>query len=410
MRVAAPDDAGARPPFHSFIVTLCYSVLTVTSFTVVLPTSPFYMASFGAPQALVGVMIGLTPIFSGLMQPFIMPLLRHVPLRKVLIGFCLTNIVASSLYALGAQSGSVATVLVSRCLAGSVGGPAIPSTYVSRSTSLRHRSRYMMLVGVGIGCGYALGPLAGVLVELVCDRAGWNETALDTNTAPGWLMAILFALELGAICAFFVEPPRPTPPTASSPAAKGVPWARVAAVYVLVFATPINVGAWDVGTVFTGVDEWGWSLELTGLFLAGLNLSAVPVILLPVTKWLADRQGLLCSYALCALSSLFFFAYPNQNRDADVTLYALGSFLLLCGAQVAKGFAWALVSKLPPQHELPVVMSANAALYMFGRGTGAFIGAHLAGDHALGAFVLALNAAALLWTLGCYRLVEPPAA
>ena len=185
---APVDPKDATPKLSSFIVTLFYSVLTVTSFTIALPTSTQYMESFGVSDALVGVLVGLTPICSGLMQPVLIPVLKTVPMKRLLLLFCGVNMLANALYALGALTGWVGTVLLARCLMGTVGGPTIQSGYVVRSVGLHHRSKYMLRVGIGIAFGYAAGPLLAILIEVLCGAFGWNYTALSSDTAPGWVM------------------------------------------------------------------------------------------------------------------------------------------------------------------------------------------------------------------------------
>lgn len=110
-----------------------------------------------------------------------------------------------------------------------------------------------------------------------------------------------------------------------------------------------------------------------GLFLGGINLVVVPLMLIPLTKMLSDRVGMLTFAAVAALSTVFLFAY-RVSRTAEVVLYVIGSLILLFSASIIKAFAWGLVAKLPPPPFRQVVMSYNSAIYMFGRGTGAILG------------------------------------
>ena len=248
---AAPSDAASQMPKHmpSFYVVVFYSTLTVSSFTICLPTSARYMASFGAPPALVGVLVGLTPFFSGFAQPLLIPVFKRLPLKTLLFIFCGVNIVASAMYALGELSTSVATVLVARCLMGFVGGPSVCSTFVARAAGVKARSACMQRIGVGIGIGYALGPLLGVLTELVCNAAGWTHPALNGYTAPGWLMIFFFFIEMLLLALVFQEPRSVGPPPSHGPKPP-LPWSRLAIALVVVYIAPINVGAWDINTIF----------------------------------------------------------------------------------------------------------------------------------------------------------------
>ena len=80
---APVDPKDATPKLSSFLVILFYSVLTVTSFTIALPTSTQYIKFFRVSNALVGVLVGSTPICSGLMQPVLIPVLKTVPMKRL---------------------------------------------------------------------------------------------------------------------------------------------------------------------------------------------------------------------------------------------------------------------------------------------------------------------------------------
>ena len=131
------------------------------------------------------------------------PLFKQVPLKKIVLGFDVLNVLGNILYALGGFSGSYATVLVGRAISGTVGyvktkasctddekvfffltililsiyrtsGPSFPTTYLARATSKVNRSKYMAYVSVSLGLGYSIGPATGLLLEVICNAAGWD--------------------------------------------------------------------------------------------------------------------------------------------------------------------------------------------------------------------------------------------
>ena len=175
------------------------------------------------------------PIFSGIVQLPLIPVIQKFPLKNCLLANCVINMGASVMYALAAVSGSVATLFVARALMGSVGGPVWCTTYVVRTTGLKTRSTYMLYVGLGIGLGYGLGPLLALTVEAVCNAAEFDAPAMDSSTAPGWLMVVLFGIEMLCLGALMEEPPKlvPTPGGggggASGGATPALPYARLAA-------------------------------------------------------------------------------------------------------------------------------------------------------------------------------------
>ena len=149
------------------------------------------------------------------------------------------------------------------------------------------------------------------------------------------------------------------------------------------------------------------SFQVGGVYLGLLNLVVVPLLLVPLSDWLADRTGLLF-YALIALSAVFFVEYGMGTAPYAV-LYAVGSPVLLFGAQAAKGFVWSMVSKLPAPAQREAVMSANSMFYMFGRGTGALLSPALDRGSAFAVAVAGLNGAMVLLVLIAWRLLAAPA-
>ena len=157
---------------------------------------------------------------------------------------------------------------------------------------------------------------------------------------------------------------------APSPAQTGIPWDRILPILPIVFAVPLNVGSWEVHTAFLAEQRFDWSVVATALYLGGLNVVAAPTGLLPVSLYFEDRQGCLSFFVLMIAGAVFLFSYKLSVASRAV-VYGVGSVAFLIGAQFAKGFGWALVSKQPPPIHRSYVMACNAGAYMLGRGTGA---------------------------------------
>jgi len=130
-------------------------------------------------------------------------------------------------------------------------------------------------------------------------------------------------------------------------------------------------------------------------------------MLIPLTKMLSDRVGMLTFAAVAALSTVFLFAY-RVSRTAEVVLYVIGSLILLFSASIIKAFAWGLVAKLPPPPFRQVVMSYNSAIYMFGRGTGAILGPAFHNESWFAVFIICLNLVACTAILLGFKLLTVP--
>jgi len=407
----ASDPAKARPPTASFLACVAYVLCTVSAFTICIPTSTRYVNSLGGVSSVAGVLVGLTPIASGLFQPLAVPLLCRVPLKTVLIAFCGVNMVGNIAYGLGGYSGWSGTVFIARAVLGLVGGPTYASTYVARTTGVKTRSLYMQYVGVVVGCGYGLGPLLATLVEATCSAAGLDGVLLNANTAPGWAMALIFAFEAAFLACYMVEPPRfaATKPVVGkeSSAVPPMPWARLVAVWIVVFVTPINVGCWDVHTAFLAEQEWGMTVVHAGLYLGGLNLLAVPFGFIPVAACFTDRQGLAVFGAMILAADAFFWPH-DSGLATKASVYGVGSVLLLIAAAFLKAFGWGLVSKLPPPQRRQLAISLNSTIYMWGRGLGAVVAGYVTPGSAFATFLAAVNAAALFYTGTVWSALQVP--
>ena len=208
-----------------------------------------------------------------------------------------------------------------------------------------------------------------------------------------------------------VEPPVPKKPNAlggaPSPAQTGIPWDRILPILPIVFAVPLNVGSWEVHTALLVEQRFGCSVVATGLYLGGLNVVAAPTGLFPVSNYFEDRQGCLSFFGLMIAGAVFLFSYKLSVASRAV-VYGVGSVAFLIGAQFAKGFGWALVSKQPPPIHRSYVMACNAGAYMLGRGTGATVAGYLPPGDAFAIWLVAIDAAAILYILLLWgRLTVP---
>ncbi len=102
----------------SLIVVMLYTFLYVLSFVIVLPTSRAYVEILGGNSDLMGIVVGLTPIISGICQLPIMTLLKYVPIRKVLLYSCAWLCLMQILYALAGWINSLTVLMLSRALMG----------------------------------------------------------------------------------------------------------------------------------------------------------------------------------------------------------------------------------------------------------------------------------------------------
>jgi MFS family permease len=402
------DPASREPGLQPFIAVCLYSVLTVTGFTISIPTSERYTASFGVDNTLAGILVGLVPIFSALMQPFVIRALGTYRFIPILYCGCVVNMAGLVLYALAPLTDNFATVLVARAIMGTAGGPAYMSTYIARTTGPKTRGKWMMRMSVAIGMGYALGPLLGLLCEVVANEAGWNYDVFDANTVPAWLMVVLFAGQV-AVLFLFAEGGDPPPKQGGDAGAKKgpappapveLPWGTICLYYAQIFLTPINVAGWEIMTVFWCTLRWGWTIEMAALTIALVNMGVVSLGVANLNLnhfFKGDRTGALVSFCIGAAAAVLFFNFSSNSVALEASLFIFGGLLLVFGMQNAKGFLFSINSKWTPNPgQRSKVMMINNILYMLGRGCGA-IAAPYTYDvtQGFGGLILGVNLAAV---------------
>lgn len=72
----------------SLYSVMAYTLLTVTTFTISLPTCRQAITSLGGTPRLSGAVMGFMPLASGFAQLPLLLVLKRVPLRTVLLTFC----------------------------------------------------------------------------------------------------------------------------------------------------------------------------------------------------------------------------------------------------------------------------------------------------------------------------------
>ena len=353
----APSAASVHKVPHttSFCVVLWYSVLTVAAFTIAIPTNVTYSEAFGFDPALGGIIVGMTPFASALAQPIVYHCLGIYEFKRVILVCCCISMIGALMYALAQPSGSIATLIVARFIQGCVSGPSYLTTYVSKTTSESTRTKYMMFVTTGISLGYGLGPLLGLGTELIAGAADIrHETFFNSNTLPGYVMLVLFAIE-AVLVATLVKPLPPTPKPMPKPEATSekaivpstIPWSKIAWFYFQVALIPFNVAGWEVVLVLFSTQTWGWSIEFAAGILSAVNLvvAITTVLKLSLQKCVKDDgAGNIVSFALSAFAAILFFQYPAA-QNATISLFCIGGFITLFAMQNGKGFTFALNSK-----------------------------------------------------------------
>ena len=432
----------------SFLVVLLNVSLGVTSFLIVLPTSRAYTESFDINDRLAGLLVGLSPLINGAIQPLLIPIFQRFQLRHIFYANCIFGLLGNAFYSLGDFSNSYALVLVGRSVLGAAGGPVFATTYTARATSIDNRTKYMGYVSVAISSGYVLGPMLALVLEAIVNAAHWGSELVNSYTIPGFAMSILYIINLVLFMLFFNEPPRPSnggpekPQSMVNKKPDGEPSHegnvhddeeaqtdslssehdmqsstmsqssrsdvfQIAICYLFVAVTMCCTGSFEIALVFYGDKSWGLSIIQVALLLAGFNFVTCLLSIVGIEKWIkTDRTGILSCFVGLAVASIWLFDYKSMSTlsysaHRHAIIFGVGGLIMLYSAQTAKGFLYGLVSKVSHKQ---MVMSFMATFYTFGRFAGTLVAPFLLDyDNAYGGFILGINALCCVLFVGAYR-------
>ncbi|KAL7561173.1 hypothetical protein ACA910_011993 [Epithemia clementina (nom. ined.)] len=454
-----------RPSTKSLIVACGYVFLAVSSFTIAIPSSIRYTTSFGVSQALSGVVVGILPLFGAFAQFPMIRIYERFSMTFILYSFLLLNIIANAFYALGGVTKSYTMVLIGRGISGIVGGPTFAKTYIARTTDKEHRLQYMEYLSVSISLAYALGPAMGVVIEVVCNKAGWDSALLNADTAVGWWCVFLFLLQVPHALLAFEEPPALQlfdSNAASTVFTNAVSYRLPAATEqrssntstdctlsdgvllfhedeeqhspheqpietdghchrsilkklflwsLLVLLLQMNVGVFEVTTIYRAtspssssttnknLDGWSWDIAGAAGYLSIVNW--IPVLLsliIPIRRFVTtDIQGARGSFLLIIVASVFLFDYDAvvPSTIGQVSIYSIGSAILLFAIQTGKGFTFSRASKLPQTlAQKQPTMSTISFVYNLGRAMGSMGAPLLSSGQLTGLFFTVSNVGA----------------
>ncbi|MFC7097086.1 MFS transporter [Halobaculum marinum] len=195
--------------------------LDLLGFGVVIPILPFYVRSFGVSD----VFIGLTAASYSLAQFLAAPTLGRISDergRRPVIAFSVAMAgvawlvfgFATEIGAVAGTAAAVATLLISRTLAGAAGGNiSAAQAYIADVTPRERRAGALGLVGAAFSLGFVFGPaLGGVAAsdQVVSAADALLPAFVPTTrfTLPSFTAAALSFLAFGAALIVLKEPER----------------------------------------------------------------------------------------------------------------------------------------------------------------------------------------------------------
>ncbi len=200
-----------RSPLAILFVTV---FLDLIGFGIVIPFLAYYVESFGAGAATVGLMMSSFSAAQFLFAPLWGTLSDRVGRRPILLLSLAGSVIGFGIFGFAR---SVAWLFAARILSG-VAGASIPTAqaYIADCTTAENRAKGMGIIGAAFGLGFVLGPAAGGLLSgeaiPIAHALGGplGELFLKNPYALPSLAAAALAL-INLVAAFFLLPESLTP-------------------------------------------------------------------------------------------------------------------------------------------------------------------------------------------------------
>jgi len=307
--------------------------------------------------------------------------------KSVLISMAAGNIVGNVLYALAGLMHFRWTLLIARFIMGLCIGFSLPGMYIGLTVGMKRRSEVVLYFSATTTLGYAVGPAMAAVLEVFVKSIRVHNLVLDSDTAPGWFMALVYFVFLVLIVVLFADLPmhltKPVP-RISAKAGDRLPLLPSCAAFWHLFVTSAQLTMAEVYLVYVGQQHWGWSIAQSALLLACVMLCSgvCNMVMGKLGKRVvrSDRAGLLGGSMLSCVASVPLFNYKVQVVAAEAALLSVGLLLLVTLSGLNRAFALALTSKLVPS-SLKRPMNEWATVMMtLGRGAGGVLGAILDTD------------------------------
>jgi len=373
------------PPAMSLNLIYLLLILLVLNVEIVVPTADQYARRLGASESFSGLVIALTPFFQGIIGvPINYAMLsRNVSMKSIIIIMVAGSVVGNVLYALAGLMHSKIIILASRTIIGICQCQLAGPIYIARAVGVKKRTKVMFLYSTMAAVAFFGAPLIAALLEIFVKDLRIEDLVLDSDTIPGWFMAVLYFIYMLMIVFFFEDAQdvestaSPAGETDANEAQDSLCRPGFLICLLASFISPMTTTMCIVFFVKIAEQVWDLSVSATGLWLAGAMLVVAAMSFLSsfVTPYIEDRKGLLLSCLLACISATLTYHIGHEWSTASITVFVLGFLLMQSCSGVVKNYGYALAPKIVAPHLKDAAGTVNMIVLQLGRGTGAQLGA-----------------------------------
>jgi len=347
--------------------------LYMTNYYICAPTAGQYATRVGSSDSMLGIIIGMTPN-AALVATVLYGFWSNYSYKSALIFAVVCSILGNVFYAMALSYDSIHLIMLGRLFNGFGSARSINRRFIADTFSKRDRTAasaaFVTAAALGMSCGPALAAFLSKLTYSPDDKV-WAE-----ETAPGWVMLVMWTMFLIPLVVFFEEPDRKhifgeistslelTAKSGSGgestyllakpgdredksdpPIWKNVPVMMTLLVYfVLKLVLECLLSSCPTITAY----YFGWKSTNSGMFLAFLGLLMFPanIVVARLSHRYEDRELIYASLIVMTCSIIGFIAFLGKY---SVVQYMLFGICIFISTNALEGPNMALLSKSIPK-------------------------------------------------------------
>jgi MFS family permease len=362
------DDHVKKRSSISTFLNLMSSFLFMTNYYIVAPTSGTYAARLGMSEALSGLIIGMTPC-AALIASVLYSWWSNHSYKSALLFSAGCAILGDIFYALALPFNSVAFIFMGRLLNGFGGARAVNRRYIADAFSRDERTAASAAFVTSSALGMAAGPALAVAGDYFTSSDPLASNWWTVETAPGYIMFLLWSTYFVVCWFFFEEPERKnlghhcnaanaemmrllngdqmtTENTKTiQPLWKNVP-AMASLVIYFVLKWVLECLMSSTATITTYY--FHWNVSHSGVFLSILGLLMFPanMVVAHLSRTFEDRTMILGTQCMMLIGTIGIISYSTTYT---VFQYIGCYIIIFLGANMLEGPNMALLSKTLPK-------------------------------------------------------------
>lgn len=349
----------------------------MANYYIVAPSLPTYLTKLGSNPSMSGAVIGMTPN-AALVATVLYGWWSNHSYKSALTFAALSSFLGNLFYASALHYDSTAFVMIGRALNGFGSARAINRRFIADTFAKRERTAASAAFVTAGALGMASGPALSATFAYYRSSFPLGGTLWALETAPGWLMAVFWALYLISVVFFFEEPDRShifgdasklELTSTANGGEKSYLLADTAtrtsgekdAEPSLLLNTPVMLTMWIYFILKLALEclmsscptltnfYFGWTSGQSGSFLALLGLLVFPanIVIARLSQRFEDRQLIQASLVAVLCSVLGFCFYIPEYYT--VLQYMIFGMCMFISTNALEGSNMSLLSKTIPK-------------------------------------------------------------